>query len=72
MGYDRVVFWQSTIRILGALLELHHCSRLGLLLALLFKSFRSCRNLLLENLALRQQLAVLASRHPPPQFALHR
>lgn len=31
--------------------------------------FRSRRDLLLENLALRQQLAVLRQRHPQPRFA---
>jgi hypothetical protein len=30
--------------------------------------FRSSRNLLLENLALRQQLGVLKQRHPQPRF----
>lgn len=37
---------------------------LRLSLALLYDAIRSRRNLLLENLALRQQLAVLTSRHP--------
>jgi hypothetical protein len=31
--------------------------------------FRSRRDLLLENLALRQQLAVLRQRRPQPRFA---
>jgi hypothetical protein len=31
---------------------------------------RSRRNLLLENLALHQQLAVLSARHPHPHFAV--
>jgi hypothetical protein len=31
--------------------------------------FRSRRDLLLENVALRQQLAVLKVRHPQPRFA---
>jgi hypothetical protein len=58
------------------------CSRLGLSacktegmlrsLRLLFVSttrlFCSRRDLLLENLALRQQLAVLSKRHPKPRF----
>ncbi len=32
--------------------------------------FRSRRNLMLENLALRQQLTVLSARHPHPRFAV--
>jgi hypothetical protein len=32
-------------------------------------SFRARRDLLLENLALRQQLAVLARRRPQPRFS---
>jgi hypothetical protein len=31
--------------------------------------FRFCRDLLLENLALRQQLAVFRRRYPQPRFA---
>jgi putative transposase len=42
---------------------------LRLLLVLLTRSFRSRRDLLLENLALRQQLAVLKTRHPQPRLA---
>src|SRR5260370_35029148 len=37
--------------------------------ALATRFFRSRRDLLLENLALRQQLAVLKVRHPQPRFA---
>jgi hypothetical protein len=44
------------------------CS-LKLLFVLLVWSIRSRRDLLLENLALRQQLAVLKQRHPQPRFA---
>jgi transposase InsO family protein len=44
---------------------------LRLLLVLVFNFVRSRRNLLLENLALRQQLAVLASRHPQPRLGAH-
>src|SRR5215470_4160822 len=40
-----------------------------LLLASLFCFFRTRRSLLLENLALRQQLAVLKRRHPRPRLA---
>jgi transposase InsO family protein len=43
---------------------------LKLLLVLLVKSVSSRRNLLLENLALRQQLTVLRQRHPQPRFAV--
>jgi transposase InsO family protein len=42
---------------------------LKLLFDLLVRSVRSRRDLLLENLALRQQLAVLKRRHPQPRFA---
>jgi hypothetical protein len=42
---------------------------LKLLFDLLVHSVRSRRDLLLENLALRQQLAVLKQRHPQPRFA---
>lgn len=40
-----------------------------LLLILTAQLFRSRRDLLLENLALRQQLAVLAAKHPQPQLS---
>src|ERR1700737_4615669 len=40
-----------------------------LLLASIFRFFRRRRNLLLENLVLRQQLAVLKRRHPRPRLA---
>ena len=40
-----------------------------LLLALAAACFRSRRDLLLENLALRQQLAVLARNQSRPRFA---
>jgi hypothetical protein len=43
---------------------------LRLLIVVLIRSLRSRRNLLLENLALRQQLAVLARRHPQPRFSV--
>jgi putative transposase len=38
------------------------------LFGLLTSSVSSRQSLLLENLALRQQLAVLKARHPPPRF----
>jgi putative transposase len=41
---------------------------LGLGLGLLTRSLRSHRSLLLENLALRQQLAVLKRKHPRPRM----
>jgi transposase InsO family protein len=41
---------------------------LNLLFVLLVRPVRSRRDLLLENLALRQQLAVLKKRHPQPRF----
>jgi putative transposase len=41
---------------------------LRLLIVLFTRCFRSRRDLLLENLALRQQLAVLGRKHPKPQF----
>jgi hypothetical protein len=45
--------------------------RLPRLLAVLAtRFFRSRRDLLLENLALRQQLAVLKQKHPQPRFAV--
>ena len=42
---------------------------LRILSTLAIQLFRSRRDLLLENLALRQQLAVLTCRHPQPRFA---
>src|SRR5260370_8895057 len=42
---------------------------LSFLPVLAIRFFRSRRDLLLENLALRQQLAVLKLRHPQPRFA---
>src|ERR1017187_3781110 len=42
---------------------------LRLLFFLFIRSLRSRRHLLLENLALRQQLAVLARRRPHPRFS---
>jgi putative transposase len=42
---------------------------LSFLPVLATRFFRSRRDLLLENLALRQQLAVLKVRHPQPRFA---
>jgi hypothetical protein len=42
---------------------------LKLLFVLLVQSVRSRNDLLLENLALRQQLAVLKQKHPQPQLA---
>jgi hypothetical protein len=44
-------------------------SLLSLLPLLATRFFRSRRDLLLENLALRQQLTVLKIRHPQPRFA---
>ena len=43
---------------------------LGLCLGLLARCLRSQRNLLLENLALRQQLAVLKRKHPRPRMGV--
>ena len=43
---------------------------LRLIPALVTQVFRSRRDLLLENLALRQQLTVLSRRHPQPRFAV--
>jgi hypothetical protein len=43
---------------------------LRLLFVLLTRSFRSRRDLLLGNLALRQQLAVLKTKHPTPHLAM--
>src|SRR6266567_2208450 len=42
---------------------------LGLLPFLFARVFRTRRDLLLENLALRQQLGVLRQRYPRPQLA---
>lgn len=42
---------------------------LGLLLISILRSFRSRRSLFLENLALRQQLAILKRKHPRPSLA---
>jgi transposase InsO family protein len=44
-------------------------SLLRLLFVLLTRSVRSRRDLLMENLALRQQLAILKRGHPQPRFA---
>src|SRR6201982_869936 len=44
------------------------CRYVGLGLGLLPRCFRSHRSLLLENLALRQQLAVLKRKHPRPRM----
>ena len=44
------------------------CRYVGLGLGLLTRCFRSHRSLLLENLALRQQLAVLKRKHPRPRM----
>ena len=41
---------------------------IGLLLASILRLFRTRRSLLLENLALRQQLAVLKRMHPRPRL----
>jgi hypothetical protein len=41
---------------------------LGLWVGALIRLFRSGRNLALENLALRQQLAALKRRHPRPRL----
>ena len=40
-----------------------------LLVGAILRLFRTRRNLLLENLALRQQLAVLKRKHPRPKLA---
>lgn len=42
---------------------------LKLIFGVFVRSFRARRDLLLENLALRQQLAVLARRRPQPKFS---
>jgi len=44
---------------------------LRLLSILSARFFRTRRELLLENLALRQQLAVLKQKHPQPRIAAH-
>jgi putative transposase len=44
---------------------------LNILAALVVRIFCSRHELLLENLALRQQLAVLKQRHPQPRIAKH-
>jgi hypothetical protein len=44
------------------------CSASSLLLGCIFRIFRSRSNLLLENLMLRQQLAVFKRRHPRPDI----
>jgi putative transposase len=41
---------------------------LRLWFGVLLRIFRTCRSLMLENLALRQQLAVLKRRHPKPRL----
>ena len=43
---------------------------IGLFLGALVRFLRARRSLLLENLALRQQLAVLKRRHPRPRLDL--
>jgi hypothetical protein len=43
---------------------------IGLCLGTLVRLLRARRSLLLENLALRQQLAVLKRRHPRPRLDL--
>jgi hypothetical protein len=43
---------------------------LRLLFVLIVRSFRSHRELLMENLALRQQLAVWKQRHPQPRISV--
>jgi hypothetical protein len=42
---------------------------LNLIFGVLVRSFRARRDLLLENLALRQQLCVRARRRPQPRFS---
>ena len=44
-------------------------SLLKLIFGVFVRSLRARRDLLLENLALRQQLAVLARRRPPARFS---
>src|SRR6476620_11225591 len=46
------------------------CRCSGLCLGTLVRLLRARRSLLLENLALRQQLAVLKRRHPRPRLGL--
>jgi putative transposase len=41
---------------------------IGLLLAAILRLFRTRRSLLLENIALRQQLAILKRKHPRPRL----
>ncbi len=41
---------------------------IGLFLALFFRFFQSRRSLLLENLALRQQLVILKRKHARPRL----
>jgi len=43
---------------------------IGLFLSSLLRCFRSRRSLLLENLALRQQIVVLKRKHSRPRIAL--
>jgi len=43
---------------------------IGLLIGAVARFFRPRRTFLLENLALRQQLATLKRRHPRPQLVL--
>ena len=43
---------------------------IGLLAGAILRLFRARRGLLLENLALRQQLAALKRRHPKPRLTL--
>ena len=45
------------------------CRLLKVIFGVLVRPFRARRDLLLENLALRQQLAVLARRRPQPRFS---
>src|ERR1700680_4123685 len=42
---------------------------IGLVIATILRSFRTRHKILLENLALRQQLAALKRRHPRPRLA---
>src|ERR1700728_520007 len=44
-------------------------SALGLLFLLVVGSLRSRRDIILENLSLRQQLTVLSRRRPQPRFS---
>src|SRR5207302_6259916 len=45
-----------------------HISAIWLLVGAILRLFRARRRLLLENLALRQQLAALKKRHPRPKL----